>query len=76
MCVCVCVCVCVCASVPESQSGSLFASLIVSVAMVTALAAQCEVEEELVVLSVMEKQTETGFTKGCDWSDLAMMSCV
>lgn len=38
----------------ESQSGSLFASLVVSVTMATALAAQCEVEEELAVLSVME----------------------
>lgn len=39
----------------ESQSGSLFASLVVSVAIATALAAQCEVEEELAVLSVMER---------------------
>lgn len=34
--------------------------------MATALAAQCEVEEELAVLSVMERtrerETETGFT--------------
>lgn len=40
----------------ESQSGSLFASLVVSVTIATALAAQCEVEEELAVLSVMERE--------------------
>lgn len=43
---------------PESQSGSLFSSLAVSVTMTTALAAQREVEEELAVLSVMERERE------------------
>lgn len=61
---------------PESQSGSLFASLIVSIAMATALAAQCEVEEELAMLSVMESDRETGFTRTHDWPGWMMMSWI
>ena len=45
---------------PESQSEPLFALLIVSVAMETALAVQCEVEEELVVLQRKRERVTTG----------------
>lgn len=61
---------------PEPQSGSLFASLIVSIAMATALAAQCEVEEELAMLSVMESDRETGFTRTHHWPGWMMMSWI